>query len=126
MAEGKSKKILVVDDEFLLLMMVTDVLEDLGYDLVTANSGDAALQLIHAGEQFDLLLTDVMMPGGPSGFELAARTRKLYPNMPIVYLSGYTGFSMDGSDRVKAPLLQKPTCPNVLSQTLTEVLSASA
>ena len=81
-------RILVVEDEALIAEMIADVLQEQGFDvLVTSNAADA-LQHIEAGEQVDALLTDVHLPGGMDGAELATRVRLLRPDMPIVYASG--------------------------------------
>lgn len=121
-APGGGQTLLVVEDEPQLLTMITDVLHDLGYRVVSARSGQDALALVEAGEQFDLLLTDVVMPGKVGGFELARRLRALRPTVPVIYTSGYTGFTASEMGEVRAPLLQKPTPPAELADAIFQAL----
>ena len=85
---SKGASILVVEDEALIGEMVAEELMDQGFDVVvTANAADA-LKHIESGAQVDALFTDVHLPGGMDGSELAHRVRRLRPDMPIVYASG--------------------------------------
>lgn len=125
LARGAGQTILVVEDELQLLVMMTEVLEDLGYEVTSARSGREALDIVESGDPFDLLLTDVVMPGSVGGFELARRVRAKLPEMPVIYSSGYTGFTASEMGEVQAPLLQKPAPPAELSQMLRKVLGDS-
>ena len=87
-ALSKGASILVVEDEALIGEMVAEELMDQGFDVVvTANAADA-LKHIESGAQVDALFTDVHLPGGMDGSELAYHVRRLRPDMPIVYASG--------------------------------------
>ncbi len=119
---GNGERILVVEDEFMLLKVMIDVLEDLGYEVLTATSGQQAWEMVQAGIEFDLLLTDVVMPGKAGGFELARLVRSLHDGMPVIYTSGYTGFTASEMGEVQAPLLQKPTPPDELAQVIAQEL----
>lgn len=119
---GNGETILIAEDEPVLTMMLTDVLESLGYNVVAAGSGQQAMLLVEAGEAFDLLLTDVVMPGKIGGFELARRVRDLRPNMPVIYTSGYTGFTVSEMGSVQAPLIQKPAAPAELAEAISQAL----
>jgi CheY-like chemotaxis protein len=79
---------LLVDDEELVRMSTTDMLIDLGYEVVEAGSADAALQLVREGLEPDLLVTDHLMPG-MSGSELARALKADRPEMPVLIVSGY-------------------------------------
>ncbi|WP_227270788.1 transporter substrate-binding domain-containing protein [Roseobacter weihaiensis] len=125
-AQGSGETILVVEDELQLLVMITDVLEDLGYEVISARSGQDALQMIADGEEFDLLLTDIVMPGKIGGFELARRMRALRPDVPVIYTSGYTGFTASEMGEVQAPLLQKPAPPAELAEAISQALSKTS
>jgi PAS domain S-box-containing protein len=115
---GQGERILVVEDEFSLLLMMESLIQSLGYKIETARSGLDALQLIEAGEEFDLMITDIIMPGGLDGFELAHKVRSIRPNLPIIYMSGYTGYSESDMSNVVAPMLQKPCPPAELAQAI--------
>ncbi len=113
--EGKGETILIVEDEESLLEQLNELLKELNYKTIQARSGQAALDMLRAGLKVDLILTDIVMPGGIGGFELARLARGLNPDLPIIYMSGYTGFSDEEMGEVVAPLLTKPSSPSVTS-----------
>ena len=86
--EGGARRVLLVEDEVLLRMSTTDMLEQLGCAVAGVGSGEAALELLAREEGYDLLVTDVGLPG-MSGEELAAKVREQYPSLPVVIASGY-------------------------------------
>jgi CheY-like chemotaxis protein len=79
---------LIVDDEPAVRAMVTRVLADAGYSTTAAGSGPDALAACDAGTPFDILVTDLMMPG-MAGDELSRRVRLGSPDLPVLYLTGY-------------------------------------
>jgi PAS domain S-box-containing protein len=86
---ASNRRVLVVDDDALVLAGATAQFEELGFEAIyTATSGEAALHLLGREGRFDLLLTDYMMPG-MTGVELASRARALDPDLPIVVASGF-------------------------------------
>jgi PAS domain S-box-containing protein len=122
--KGMGQTILVVEDEPMLLEMLTQTLEMLNYQVIGAKDGAKALDLVHEGTQFDLMLTDIVMPGGLSGFELAEQMHELRPDAKIVYMSGYTGYQESEMGGAVAPMLAKP-CPELeLSEALSREFNA--
>ncbi|MCW5773461.1 MAG: response regulator [Rhodospirillaceae bacterium] len=108
--EGGDETILLVEDDALVREHVRDQLAALGYRAVAAANGAEALELLRRGDRFDLLFTDVVMPGGMSGVDLAERARALRPGLPVLFTSGYTEDAMlgrEGLDRT-VELLKKP------------------
>ena len=85
---GRPRRVLLVEDEVVLRMSTTDMLEQLGCFVAGVGSGEQALELLARGGSFDLLLTDLGLPG-ISGEELAARVRGQFPTLPVVIASGY-------------------------------------
>lgn len=81
-------RILVVDDEAVVVEFADRVLQDAGYKTMTATSGDAAIKLCEAQGLPDLLLTDLKMPR-MEGDELASRLRKREPDLKVLYLTGF-------------------------------------
>jgi CheY-like chemotaxis protein len=81
--------VLVVDDEELVRMLVVEVLEELGY--VTYEAGDAAssLKTLKSGVRIDLLVTDIGLPGGMNGRQLADAARALRPELKVLFITGY-------------------------------------
>jgi CheY-like chemotaxis protein len=114
-AVGAGETILVAEDEASVRELVRTVLTRLGYRVVVAADGQEALAAAER-ERPDLLLSDVIMPnlGGP---ELARRVRALYPDLPILFMSGYTAGALDRHSLVEtgATLLNKPFTPAVLA-----------
>jgi PAS domain S-box-containing protein len=87
---GGSEIILVVEDDPMVRTFVINQLTGLGYKTIAASDGSAAMAIVERGEPFDLLFTDVVMPGGLSGRNLADAIAKLRPGMKVLYTSGYT------------------------------------
>lgn len=121
--KGNGQTILVVEDEPFLLKSMKDLLTVLEYEVIGHSSAQGALERIAAGENIDLLLTDIVMPGELNGFELAAQARKINPDLPIVYMSGYTGYSESEMGEIPAPMVGKPSSPSELSRILKKALS---
>jgi len=90
-ATNKSRTILVVEDEPALRGMAEKILKRLGYNVVTAQDGTDAVKFWpQLRGKIDLLFTDMMMPGGMTGRELAERLLKDQPGLPVIYSTGYT------------------------------------
>ncbi len=89
-AGGGAETILVVEDDDLVRQYVQRLLEGLGYNVLTATDGNAALQALGSNSDIDLLFTDVVMPGGMSGRDLAEEVLRRQPDMRVLYTSGYT------------------------------------
>ncbi len=85
-----SETILVVDDEEHLVDIAVSHLEDLGYRTVTANDGRQALEVLQGDADIDLLFSDVIMPGGMDGYELAMQAIEKRPNFKVLLTSGFT------------------------------------
>jgi DNA-binding response OmpR family regulator len=108
------------------------VLARAGYRVLTATSGNEALRLLaEPGLHVDLVLTDLIMPGGVSGQELGRKLCERYAELRILYMSGYTGGSgqSDVADRFHLPagaqLLAKPFTPAKLLESVRACLSGS-
>jgi signal transduction histidine kinase len=102
--------VLVVDDDEAVRATTADILTSLGYDVLQAASGDAALAVLINGSVIDVLLTDVVMTG-MSGPELARRARALQPLMPVVFISGYADLAGSDGDQRLHQLVRKPFRP---------------
>jgi PAS domain S-box-containing protein len=127
LAQGGEETILVVEDETGLLELVRHVLQGYRYRVLAATSGVEALRLWdeHHG-QVDLLLTDMIMPGGMSGNDLAAKLRKQKPGLKVIYTSGYSSELMENdSGTNSSAFLAKPYLPPQLAQTVRKCLDAA-
>ena len=114
--------VMVVEDELLLRMMMTDILERLGYAVLPAQSGEEAMELMDTGKPFYLLLTDIVMSGAVDGFDLARHARALHPELPIIYSSGYTQYTTRQMDGVEAPILEKLATPAEIGELVSDCL----
>jgi len=105
-----SATVLVVDDEVDLLDIATAYLADMGCKAYTAVDGNDALQVIEREKDIDLMLTDIIMPGGMNGVELARKVRLLNPKIKIIYCSGFPAGALAERNMplVDGPLLHKP------------------
>ncbi|EIG62936.1 ATP-binding protein [Bradyrhizobium sp. WSM1253] len=117
--------ILVVEDDPLVQGYVIAQLGSLGYRTLAAGDGATALALVQQGAQFDLLFTDIIMPGGMNGQELAEAVRRLRPGMRVLYTSGYTDNALDHEGHLGSgvALLRKPYRKADLSLRVREVLA---
>jgi CheY-like chemotaxis protein len=105
---GNGETILVVEDEPDLLVLARRFLEELGYDVITAVNGADALTVAERTRKIDALLTDIVMPGGMNGRQLAAKLRAKRPGIPVLYMSGYADDDDRASDTVVAQIVAKP------------------
>lgn len=117
--------ILVVEDDALVREYVVSQLELFGYQVHTAVDGPAALELIKQGIEVDLLFTDVVMPNGMSGRELADAAQQQRPGLRVLYTSGYTENSIVHHGRLDSGvlLLSKPYNRDELAQKIRQALS---
>lgn len=126
-AEGGAETIFVVEDDTLVRNFVTAQLQSLGYRTVAAADSKAALQLIEAGQAFDLLFTDVVIPGGMSGRELAEEVAKRRPGLKVLYTSGYTDNAIVHHGKLDdgVMLLTKPYRRNQLAEMIRKALNGA-
>lgn len=83
-----ARRVLLVEDEGALLMLVGDALEDLGFEVTAVGSGREALTVLDAGERFDCVVSDVSMPEGISGLDIATRALTVEPPAQVILTSG--------------------------------------
>ena len=107
---GGVEKILLVEDDELVRRQLTSQLRGLGYKVVSANDGVEALEILRKTEHFDMLFTDVVMPRGINGCELADEAAKLRPKLPVLFTSGYAESAVARRGRLdpRFNLLHKP------------------
>jgi DNA-binding NtrC family response regulator len=101
------RKILIVDDEPALAELVRAWAKEAGHTAVIANSADDALTLL-AVRGFDVLLTDILMPGQLDGIALAEKASAMHPDMTIMLMSGYSKETATNRADISWPLLVKP------------------
>jgi signal transduction histidine kinase len=120
-----SETLLVVEDEEALRSLACRVLSELGYTVLTAATADEAIKILAKRKgPIDLLLTDVVLPGSMQGNDLAAKLLAARPDLPVLFMSGYTrDATLHGRDLDEgANFLEKPFSPNTLAVKLREML----
>jgi signal transduction histidine kinase/CheY-like chemotaxis protein len=113
--------VLVVDDEPTVRMLVIDVLEDLGFTVLEAGDGAAGLRVLQSGTRVDLLISDVGLPGGMNGRQLADAARAVWPELKVLFITGYAENAIISSGQL-APGMRVLTKPFVVETFATRVL----
>jgi len=116
--------ILVVEDDDSVRGLTVAMLRSLGYATLEAEDGRSAMSLIESAGQIDLLFTDVVLPGGMSGRDIAAWALETNPDLPVLYTSGYTRDEMVRRGRLArhVRLLQNPFTKGDLAYHVSEVM----
>ncbi len=119
---NRSAVILFVDDDPLIAMSTTEMLEDLGHQVIGASSGLHALDIIRSEQPIDLMMTDHVMPG-MTGLELAAASREVRPSLPILLATGYA--ELPEGAQLDLPRLAKPYHQDQLRDRLDQLLGTA-
>ena len=90
------KRLLLVEDDSELRFLIAEALFDAGFEVVEAEDGDQAVELLENLEQLDVLVTDIQMPGRLDGNDVATRARGRHPGLPVVYVSGHPASLTNG------------------------------
>jgi CheY-like chemotaxis protein len=114
-----SGRILVVEDDNNVGVVVTEMLEQLGYQTTRVSDGHDALKKLQQGK-FDLVFSDIVMPGGINGIELCQVIHRRYPKTPVLLTTGYAGASIPPS--YADLVLHKPYGPPELARAVARVL----
>ncbi|MCB9975652.1 MAG: response regulator [Rhodospirillales bacterium] len=123
--KGGSETVLVVEDEDDIRFLARIVLEDLGYTVLDAETGKAAVDLVKKSAQpIDLLFTDIAMPGDMNGVQAAARIQALRPDIKLLFATGYLAESLPDIELAERyPLIHKPYQPEELAALIRDVLN---
>jgi CheY-like chemotaxis protein len=107
---GLGKTVLVVDDDLDILEVAVSYLTEMGFTALQAKHAVTGLKAITEHGEIDLVVTDIVMPGGMNGVELAQRARLLRPSIKIIYPSGFPAevLAKKTTPLVEGPLLRKP------------------
>ena len=118
--------VLVVEDEPAVRMVVADVLADLGYAVLEAGDGQAALQVVQSAACIDVLVTDVGLPGGMDGRQLAEAARQHRPGLKVLFVTGYAGGTtlMDGLLDQGVQVMTKPFTVEALATRMAGIMDA--
>jgi CheY-like chemotaxis protein len=120
------KSVLLVEDEVLISNLVADCLTASGFTVHEVTNANDALRYIDSGADIDVLFTDVNLPGGMDGAELATRARERRPEMPIVYASGRFKLADIAPLVPRSLFMSKPYDPADVCALLTRLTSAGS
>ncbi|HTO40862.1 MAG TPA: PAS domain-containing protein [Rhizomicrobium sp.] len=117
---GQGQSVLVVDDEPIIRMLICDVLEDAGYHVIEAHDGAGGLKALQTEPQVDLLITDVGLPGGMNGRQLADLARATRPTLHVLFITGYAEATVIGNAGLEPgmQILNKPFSVDELAATV--------
>jgi CheY-like chemotaxis protein len=126
-ASGGHERILLVEDEPQVRRFVSTQLAGLGYRVVEAEAGAPALAILKSeSDNIDLLFTDLVMPGGMSGFDLVQQAREFLPDLKVLLTTGYAAETDSMIANIKEQILKKPYKKQQLAQALRNVLGQAA
>ncbi|TXM72762.1 response regulator [Methylobacterium sp. WL12] len=122
----QGETVLVVDDEPTVRMLVTDILEELGYTAIEAGDSAAGLKVLQSDVRIDLLVTDVGLPGGMNGRQMADAARVSRPDLQVLFITGYAENSVLGNGHL-APgmaVLTKPFAIDTMAARIRSLIEA--
>ncbi|MFT8245957.1 PAS domain S-box protein [Roseomonas sp. BN140053] len=121
----QGETVLVVDDEPTVRMLVTEVLEELGYTPIEAGDGAEGLRVLRSDTRVDLLISDVGLPGGMNGRQLADAGRALRPGLPVLFITGYAENAVVGNGRMEPGMhvLTKPFAMDTLAGRIRAIIA---
>lgn len=123
---GQGRSVLLVEDQPEIRSHLGRMLSRLEFSVTSTADARAALERLEEGDNFDLLFTDIVMPGGMNGVELAKKAQEVAPNLKVLFTSGFAGAAFEDaglSDEHAVPILKKPYRATELSRALEDVFS---
>ncbi len=124
--QGVVYSILLVEDEEDVRDLVAMSLRHRGFSVLSVPNAEVALQILKERVRFDLLFTDIVMPGTIDGFELADRAKRLQPDLKILYATGFAHVSRRPADKLHGKLIQKPYRADELASEVRQALEGLA
>ena len=119
--------VFLVDDEAMVIESLQHALEDAGYTVTSASSGDDAMTLVESkAHDFRALVTDVNLPGEVTGWHIAHRARELNPTLPVVYMTGAAAHEWSANGVPESVLLTKPFALAQVVTAIAQLMNASS
>jgi signal transduction histidine kinase/ActR/RegA family two-component response regulator len=124
-AQGET--VLVVDDEPTVRMLITEVLQELGYTAIEVADGSAGLQVLRSDQRIDLLITDVGLPGGINGRQVADGAREVRPDLKVLFITGYAENAVVGNGHLEPGMqvLAKPFPMEALASRVKDLMAGT-
>jgi CheY-like chemotaxis protein len=123
---GQGETVLVVDDEGAIRLLITDVLQDAGYHVLEAADGPSGLKLLQSGARIDLLITDVGLPGGFNGRQVADAARVGRPKLKVLFITGYAENAVIGNGHLDPGMqvIAKPFAMSTLAARVRAIIES--
>jgi len=123
---GHGETVLVIDDEEAIRMLVTDVLEEAGYRVMEAVDGPSGLKILQSDTRIDLLITDVGLPGGVNGRQVADAARIARPDLKVLFITGYAENAVVGNGHLDPGMqvITKPFAMTALGARVREIIES--
>ncbi|MDB5507745.1 MAG: hybrid sensor histidine kinase/response regulator, partial [Hyphomicrobiales bacterium] len=122
----RGETVLVVDDEPTVRMLVTEILEELGYLAIEAADGASGLKVLNSDARIDLLVTDVGLPGGMNGRQMADAARASRPELKVLFITGYAENAVIGNGQLEPGMhvMTKPFAMELLASRIKDLIAA--
>jgi CheY-like chemotaxis protein len=123
---GAGEAVLVIDDEPTIRMLICEVLDTFGYRGFEAGDGPSGLRVLQSQAKIDLLITDVGLPGGMNGRQVADAARSLRPGLKVLFITGYAETAVLGAGGLDPgmEILTKPFALDVLTQRIRRLVDS--
>jgi CheY-like chemotaxis protein len=125
-ASAAGEVVMVIDDDPTVRMLVSEVLTDHGYAVIEAGDGPTGLQILDSAARIDLLITDVGLPRGMNGRQVADAARVKRPDLKVLFITGYAENAVIGKRRLDKGMFvaTKPFQLDLLAQRIREIIEA--
>jgi CheY-like chemotaxis protein len=122
--QGKRETVLVIDDEDAVRMLIADLLGEAGYRVLEAGDGPAGLKILQSDVRVDLLITDVGLPGGFNGRQVAGAARQKRPRLKVLFVTGYAENAVVGNGHLDPGMqvITKPFPMTSLAQRVCDII----
>jgi signal transduction histidine kinase/PAS domain-containing protein len=124
---GDGETVLVIDDEPAIRMVITEVLAETGYKVIEATDGPSGLRILQAGGRIDLLITDVGLPNGLNGRQVADAARGINPNLKVLFITGFAEKAAVGNGHLEPGMsvITKPFANAMLINKVRQIIDTS-
>ena len=117
------RRIMIVEDEFLIRLTLAEVLADEGYEVLEAESGDDAVTLLDEVGEIAVLLTDIQLPGTLDGLALVEHARRGRPNLPVIFMTGRPDTMASQPSHSREMFVAKPYLPSEICLAVKRMLA---
>jgi CheY-like chemotaxis protein len=121
---GKGEVVLVIDDEPTVRMLISEVLEEQGYAVIEASDSPSGMRILQSAARINLLITDVGLPNGMNGRQVADAARQTRPTLKVSFITGYAENAVVGNGHLDKgmQMIAKPFAMDILAQKIRELV----